>query len=147
MKLPIILSAGSFFVAAGLASAQPAPDAGRGLQAVLSGAAEAPGPGDPDATGSATITVNLGQNRVCYSLQVLNAAPATAAHIHVGPVGAAPPNNIVVTLVPPVSGASSGCADVRRSLALALLKNPAGYYVNVHNAEFPFGALRGQLTK
>jgi len=26
-----------------------------------------------------------------------------------------------------------------------IIKNPANYYVNVHNAEFSNGALRGQL--
>jgi len=27
------------------------------------------------------------------------------------------------------------------------VENPANYYVNVHNAEFSKGAVRGQLTK
>jgi hypothetical protein len=32
-------------------------------------------------------------------------------------------------------------------LAKDILKDPADYYVNVHNAEYPAGALRGQLSK
>ena len=27
----------------------------------------------------------------------------------------------------------------------AIIDNPAGFYANVHNAEFPAGAVRGQL--
>ena len=119
---------------------------GRKLQTSLTGAAEVPGPGDTDGAGMAEITVNAGQNRVCYKLSVSNIAPATAAHIHEAPPTAAGP--VVVTLgAPNASGMSSGCVTVTRALALEILKRPADYYVNVHNAPFPAGAVRGQLAK
>lgn len=117
---------------------------GRALSTTLTGAAESPGPGDPDGSGQATLTLNPGQGEICYELSVTGIAPATAAHIHVGPPGQAGP--VVVPLVPPTSGASSGCATADRDLIKAIMKNPELYYVNVHNAQFPAGAVRGQLS-
>ena len=132
-------------IAALIAGAANAADGGRKLQTSLTGAAEVPGPGDPDGTGTAQITVNPGQNQVCYKLRVSNIAPATAAHIHEASPTAAGP--VVVTLGAPTTGTSSGCVTVTRALALEILKRPADYYVNVHNAAFPAGAVRGQLAK
>jgi hypothetical protein len=34
-----------------------------------------------------------------------------------------------------------------RELILEILQNPEGFYVNVHNADFPAGAVRGQLSR
>ena len=118
---------------------------GRLLTTTLTGAEEVPGPGDPDGKGFAAVTVHPGQKLVCYELSVSRIAPATAAHIHEAPRGEVGP--VKVTLVPPTHGFSSGCATVTRALAKDILKNPADYYVNIHNAEFPAGALRGQLSK
>jgi hypothetical protein len=122
-----------------------AANGGRHVSATLSGAAEVPGPGDPDGWGAVSISVNIGQSVVCYRLRVANIAPATAAHIHVGAAGVAGP--VVVPLAAPTSGQSNGCASVSRELAKAILTEPANYYVNVHNADYPAGAVRGQLSK
>lgn len=55
---------------------------------------------------------------------------------------------VVVALAAPTGGSSSGCvSDVDRDLARAIIVNPDDYYVNVHNAEFPAGAVRGQLAR
>ena len=118
---------------------------GRLLTTTLTGEQEVPVPGDPDGIGFATVTVNPGQGVLCYELSVSGIAPAVAAHIHEAPPGEAGP--VVVTLEAPTDGSSGGCVDVGRALAKDILKDPADYYVNVHNAEFPAGALRGQLSK
>jgi hypothetical protein len=130
----------------GPAAAQPAMEGGRPLSATLSGAAEVPGPGDPDGTGTAKITANLGQKRICYELTVANIDPATMAHIHRG--GAIVAGPVVVTLSPPTGGSSQGCVEnVAEDLVKAIIQTPEGYYVNVHNATYPAGAVRGQLGK
>ncbi len=117
---------------------------GRPLSTTMSGAEEAPGPGDPDGSGFASITVNPGLGRVCFTLEVSGIAPANAAHIHRAPVGA--PGPVVVPLTAPTSGTSSGCVDgVDRALTKDLIQNPSAYYVNVHNDGFQPGAIRGQL--
>jgi hypothetical protein len=119
---------------------------GRPFSTELTGAAEVPGRGDPDGRGTATITVNPGQGEVCHELSVTGITlPATGAHIHVGDAGESGP--VVVPLEPPpdANGVSSGCAQVSRELALAIIQDPENYYVNVHTSDFPDGALRGQL--
>lgn len=120
-----------------------ATDGIRALGAVMTGAAEVPGPGDPDGAGVAGMVVNVNRSRICYFLAVRNIAPATMAHIHAGAAGVAGP--IVVNLAPPTSGFSANCTPVAQTLAADIAANPANYYVNVHNADFPAGAVRGQL--
>ena len=138
--LPMAALAGLSFAGAALAD-----DGGRPITVQMTGAAERPGPGDPDGTGTAEFRINPGQSEVCYTLTVSNIEPATAAHIHRAPPTSAGP--IVVHLEAPTDGSSSGCATVTRALAQELIRNPGAFYVNVHNAPFPPGAVRGQLSK
>ncbi len=122
-----------------------AADGGRPLSATMTGRVEVP-PGDPAGTGTASFQVNAGLGQICYKLTVAHLqGTVTAAHIHVAPAGKAGP--IVVPLKAPVTGTSSGCATVKRSLAKDILMHPAAYYVNVHTTIFPAGAVRGQLHK
>lgn len=122
-----------------------ADNGGRPFTTTLTGAAEVPGPGDPDGAGTASLSLNPGQGEVCYELSVSGIAPAVAAHVHVGPAGLAGP--VVIPLAAPTEGSSSACASASRELVLAIIQNPQNYYVNVHNAEYPAGALRGQLSR
>jgi hypothetical protein len=142
-----------FVLVALLATVATAAAGGRPFSTTLSGAEEVnaqgvPNQGDPDGSGFVRLTLNPGQGEICFELTVTGIAPATAAHIHVGAAGTAPPNNVVVALTPPpTSGSSSDCESVDRELVKAILQNPENYYVNVHNADFPAGAVRGQLSK
>ena len=97
--------------------------------------------GDLDGTGTATLTINPGTGQVCWTIEVADVEPIRAAHIHIAPSTA--PGPIVV----PFNPYSGGCTVVDRKLALAIILNPSGYYVNVHNATYPAGALRGQLDR
>jgi hypothetical protein len=129
----------------GTANASKDAQGGRPLYAALNGAQEVPGPGVPDGTGTALITLNLGLDQVCWKLSATGIAPATAAHIHVGAYGVSGP--VVVTLSPPDDGSSNGCTTVDAALIESIFENPSNYYVNFHNADYPAGAVRGQLDK
>ena len=132
-------------VLASLALAPVANAGGQPLTTTLEGENEVPITGDLDGTGTAMLTLNRGTGEVCWDISVSGILlPAAAAHIHEAPVGV--PGDVVVTLSPPdAGGTSSGCTMADRALVKDIAKNPADYYVNVHNADFPGGALRGQL--
>jgi hypothetical protein len=141
-------------------AAAPAPSASRdlgrafgtGFTAKLVGSVEVP-PGDPNASGTGLIRLNAAEGLVCFKLVVTGAnAPIVAAHIHRGAAGVAGP--VVVTLVAPAATAananvqqSKGCVSADPSLIREIAANPAGFYVNTHNKNFPAGIVRGQLVK
>ena len=134
-----------------MAGVAAAADGGRPFSTPLTGAEEAPDPGDPDATGQADLRLNQGQERVCFDISWADVdGEVFAGHIHEAPAGVA--GDIVVTLFEGSfagTDAVDGCVeDVDRSLIKAIRKDPAEYYVNVHSQpDFPGGAVRGQLEK
>jgi hypothetical protein len=131
-----------------LALTSIAADGGRKFTTTLTGEAEAPGPGDPDGSGTATLRLNYGQGRVCFTISVSDVAlPVTAAHIHEAPVGEPGPVVIPLFTTPDADGFISGCVSADREEIKETIQHPEEYYVNVHNAEFPGGAVRGQLSK
>ena len=124
-------------VAAGAAGAV---QKGGSLHATLTGKTEVP-KGDPDGKGTAEIKFTGA--KVCWEITTSKVGTIVAAHIHKGGPGVAGP--VVVpfgkTFKP------KGCFTSTAALVAAIQKNPGGYYVNVHNAKYPGGALRGQLRK
>lgn len=121
--------------------------AGGGVARTVSLTGEVENPaGDPVATGTAVVRMRANQGQICFTLAVSNLdAGAVAAHIHKAPAGSV--GAVVVPLATPnAAGTSRGCTAVARPLVNAILGSPAQYYVNVHTAAFPGGAVRGQLT-
>jgi hypothetical protein len=138
--LPILI-----LVLALLTLAHVAPAAELKAKATLTGAAEVPGPGDTNGSGTVQVTLDSDKNEVCYDLAVATIEEATGAHIHEGAAGKEGP--VTVSLDTPRGGSAKGCKPVDAAVVHAMMAHPANYYVNVHNAAHPKGALRGQLSK
>lgn len=109
----------------------------------LTGGTEVPGPGDSDGSGMAEITLVDATDQICFELNTRNIGVPTAAHIHRGGPGVAGPP--IVTLQVSADGSSEGCVASDEATMNAIAAQPSNHYVNVHTAEFPNGAVRGQL--
>lgn len=139
------LTAAAALAAALLVGCAAGPGMQRATLAVtLTGLQVVPGPGDPDGTGTAQIRVEPAQSRVCWELFIRQIEPASAAHIHRGAAGASGPPVVPLT-TPDSAGRSTGCTQVDPALARELAGQAHDFYVNVHNAPYPAGAVRGQL--
>jgi hypothetical protein len=115
------------------------------FHANLTGANEVPA-GDPNGTGTAHLAVASALNTLCADLKVQDIGAVTAAHIHRGAAGVNGPP--VVTLSAPDDDNDSDDCDVVNDAVLdEIVANPAGFYVNVHTADHPNGAIRGQLMR
>ena len=113
------------------------------VSAKLKGANEAPTKGDPDGTGLVVLHLDATKGTACWSFKgVSKIGTPSAAHIHKGRKGVAGPVAI------PLGAAykASGCQKAAKTLIDAIETNPNNYYVNIHNAKYPGGALRGQLV-
>jgi hypothetical protein len=114
------------------------------LYVSMNGLQEVPGPGDPGGNGTVEINVRPAEAQVCWDLYARQIDVATAAHIHRGAEGAAGPVVLMLT-TPDAAGHSQGCAIVDPTLAREIAYQGHLFYVNVHNAAHPNGAIRGQL--
>ena len=112
------------------------------MTADLAGSAET----DEDGSGTATVVLDPEAGTACWTFAVENIDPVTVSHIHEGAEGT--DGGVVVDLdVDGFEGSSEGCNDAADADTLqAIIDDPDGYYVNVHNEAFPGGAIRGQLA-
>jgi hypothetical protein len=120
---------------------------GKALVAKLTGANAQAHAGDH---GNVVVRLNAKTLKVCWSYSNLKLTPKdglgatpTLSHIHTGAAGVSGP----VLVGFGASFARSGCTTTTKENITAILANPNGYYVNVHNASYPAGAIRGQLKK
>ena len=147
---------GCVAMVASAAIAEPVAEGGRKYSTPMSGAEEfggtppALGAGDADGTGTGSVTINVGQQRVCWEFTVSNIAAPNRGHIHKAPAGSN--GAIVVDFFNAPAGTPgplTGCTTTPLDKALLkdIVLNPSAYYLNLHNADFPAGAIRGQLEK
>ena len=86
-----------------------------------------------------------------YSFVYGGIAPPTAGHIHIGPVGTT--GIVVVGFFAAPTGLPASVTGIAGQVAAdpAVIKqidrNPSNYYLNLHNVDFPTGAIRGQLSR
>ena len=162
------LALGALAVGAGLSLA-PAAHAGHTnvlLKATLDGSAEVSGDGDTsqlvgDATGMGqgyVFGIDGDMTTLCYSLEVTGiqlvpVGEGMAAHIHEGAMDENGP--VVAVLAGPEDGNAADCLTEgeegkfptgEAGIVQRILKNPGDFYINVHNPQFPAGAVRGQLV-
>ncbi len=142
------LAALMVFVAALFAGIGPAQADDAIITAILNGANERPGPGDPDATGRAVIFIDDDSNMLCLSLRWSNVdGTPSGLHIHFAPP--TDPGPVVVPFAVPAPGATRTfqCVTVANEALLDnIAANPSQYYINLHSTPtYPAGALRGQL--
>ncbi|MEQ1632782.1 MAG: CHRD domain-containing protein, partial [Planctomycetota bacterium] len=110
------------------------------LTAVLSGTQVAP-PATTVASGLATAFLFEPENRLAYAIEVAGILSITAAHVHVGSVGA---NGPILDVPLGVNGSWCGVTNRLSDNDVAALR--AGQcYADVHSSQFPNGEIRGQL--
>jgi CHRD domain len=147
LRLGVLAALAAVMAGLTLAAVAVADDAGRPFTTTLTGAAEVPGPGDPNATGTSSLRLNPGQGEVCHETSWADVdGTVFAGHIHVGTANEAGP--VVVTLFTGSFAGTDGasaCLQADRELIKAIIQKPENYYVNVHSTVFPAGAVRGQL--
>ena len=121
-------------VLAGVATAK-----GGHLTAQLRGTNEVPA---APASNRGSVEITLKAGKVCweFSITKIDGKP-NAAHIHKGRPGAAGPVFIPLG----TTFKRQGCTSAPKAKIRAVAAHPRAFYVNIHNAKHPAGAMRGQL--
>ena len=98
--------------------------------------------GDADGSGHAMVTLSVARRKVCATIHWAGIADPTFAHIHKKSDG-----SVVVDLTGAVTGGARCTRGVARSAIRRIADRPGRYYVNVHNAPYPAGAIQGRLHR
>jgi hypothetical protein len=111
----------------------------------MNGKQETPNAGDEDGTGSAEVTLKPQKGKVCFVIEFEDIENPTAGHIHKGLKGDDGPIKIEFFEGEAQSSPIDDCVKAEEKQINKVAKNAERYYVNLHNSEFPDGAIRGQL--
>ena len=132
-----------------------------GREEVATGATNNSIVGDPNGSGEAYVFgIDGDPETLCYVLlvdkiQEVPVGEGMAAHIHFGERGENGP--VIAALAGPEDGDAADCLtegepgkfplhpEAGSGIVQDILNHPHDYYINVHNPEYPGGAVRGQL--
>ncbi len=113
---------------------------------------------DADGSGKAIVWIDAAAGTVCFDISFRDSGTPNRAHIHAANAQNAGP--IVVPFFDIQTPATlfdarheelesksrtGGCVQASPELLAQIAADPANYYVNLHNARFPAGSMRGQL--
>lgn len=165
MKPGRILTAASLFAVSTLAPLAIAGHTNTVLEADLDGREEVDASargnkivGDPNGRGEGYVFgIDNDEFTLCYLLEVdkiqlVPVGEGMMAHIHEAPRGENGP--VVAVLAGPEDGNAADCLTEGEpgkfptgepGIVQRILDNPEDFYINVHNPEYPGGAVRGQL--
>lgn len=120
--------------------------------AVLKGSSEVPVASGPkkagEKSGSGTFWMTIQGNRVTYFFSWKGIGAPTEGHIHQGPVGKDGPVVVpfFMKMVPAGHNTMTGTVTVTNQALLKHIETrPGDFYANLHDKQFPGGAIRGQL--
>lgn len=114
--------------------------------------------GDANGHGEAYVFgIDGDEMTLCYQvfvsgIQLVPVSEGMAAHIHEGAMDENGP--VVAALAGPEDGNAADCLTEgeegkfptgEAGIVQRILNNPGDFYVNVHNPQYPAGAIRGQL--
>jgi len=111
------------------------------LGATIAGKNEVP-KGSPTAHGIVNLNLKAAAGQVCWTFELAGVTSPAAAHIHKGRAGVSGPIFIALGK----SYKAKGCVAAPKKMIEAVEANPNAYYVNVHNAKYPGGIVRGTLV-
>ncbi|WP_307676652.1 CHRD domain-containing protein [Streptomyces sp. V4I2] len=149
--IAVAVAAGGHAATATPASASASTAGGDGtvLAASLRGASEVPAEGDKD--GTALQFVKVDGDKVSVAVKWRGTDKPTALHIHQGAKGTNGAIKVDFTDLLKRGGKArtvTGTVKVKDPALLDALKtDPNSFYANLHTAEFPGGAVRGQFHK
>ncbi|WP_433182071.1 CHRD domain-containing protein [Actinoallomurus sp. CA-150999] len=121
------------------------------LVASLQGRNEVPGTKGPvggDRDGQAVEVLRIKGDKVSYTVRWKGITAPTEGHVHAGAAGVNGAVKIELFDKPRSGHVAHGTVKVRdKKLLAALRTDPGSFYTNLHTAQFPGGAVRGQFHK